>query len=471
MPPFDIRQLLDAERAQRDEDRRMFIEPIRRNFIEPDRYEPIFKDKLFKNEFNNKIFKSELNNKNNIFHKPIINMINNDRLDDLYRDHFIDQNIRPAYNYDHLRYYDFGNLGGGFLSERLGKMFSQAELEGLEVELVALTPEEEMTIFDAHVRFVHKTADRIAKQYYERTGQDLTDDDHDVLSSYVSLSMKHRKKLDINEAVEAIENGTLHDKVQSLLKKDFFTPQQLQEIERASNERGEITSHMMLFEQGNQRYFKIQATGESKTQAKVESALNALGYTITDYQAGKATELDETRQGKQQFKVGKLLKDHSSLLKEFGDDPIRVIGNLMVVMSRDPMDIAMMSTNKGWRSCMSNDGINFDYVYEDIRKGTVVSYLTSMTDPHAYDPLSRVSLKPFTKTSREFASASSHEDNDVIFRPGPNYGIPNAIFYRALQRYAETTINAGKEGTFTMVGGLYQDGMKRSVKRHVHAQI
>lgn len=468
MPPFDIRQFLDAERAQRDEDRRMFIEP--------DRYEPIIKDKFFKNEFNyniikHKILKNELNNKDNIIHKPIINMINNDRLDDLYRDYFIDQNIRPANNYDHLIHHDFGNLGDGFLSERLGKMFSQAELEGLEVELVALTPEEEMTIFDAHVRFVHKTADRIAKQYQDKTGQGLTDGDHDALSSYVSLSMKHRKKLDINEAVEAIENGTLHEKVQSLSKKSFFTPQQLQEIERASNERGEITSHRMLFEQGNQRYFKIQATGESKTQATVESALNALGYTITDYQAGKATELDETRHGKQQFKIGKLLKDDSSLLKEFGDDPIRVIGNLMVVMSRDPMDIAMMSTNKGWRSCMSNDGMNFRYVYEDIRKGTVVSYLTSMTDPHAYDPLSRVSLKPFTKTSREFASASSHEDNDVIFRPGPNYGIPNAIFYRALQRYAQTTINAGKEGTFTMVNGLYQDGMKRTISRTAHAQI
>jgi hypothetical protein len=322
-----------------------------------------------------------------------------------------------------------------------------------------------MALFEAHTRFIDKTVARVSKALKKETGVELNDEMSDSLKRLISLKMQDRQRVNTDALLKAVQNDTIDSEIAALQGKTYFSDDQIRNIEQAAKDRGSIAAHDQIFEGQDRCYFRIQATGVGKIQQRVEDFLSANGYTVLDYQTGIATEAAEDRHGKQQFKIGRLLKDNEALLKSYSEDPIRGIGNLMVVMSRDPMDIAKMSTNRGWRSCMSHDGFNFRYVYDDIRQGTVVSYLTSMTDPMIHDPLSRVSLKPFTRVSKDFGQVSSHGQDDVIFRAGPSYGIPNAIFVKALMDYAKIEMNAGRVGTYEMARGLYGDGMKKRVRR------
>jgi len=62
-----------------------------------------------------------------------------------------------------------------------------------------------------------------------------------------------------------------------------------------------------------------------------------------------------------------------------GIDPKR----LAIVVSRDPQLIGEMSSGQCWRSCMSEDGINYRYVQQDIQQGTLVAYVVGAEDTAA----------------------------------------------------------------------------------------
>ena len=54
----------------------------------------------------------------------------------------------------------------------------------------------------------------------------------------------------------------------------------------------------------------------------------------------------------------------------------RVDGTKYVVLSKDPIDIAEMSTGRKWTSCTNvYDGGSKDYVSYDIYEGTFIAYL------------------------------------------------------------------------------------------------
>lgn len=110
-------------------------------------------------------------------------------------------------------------------------------------------------------------------------------------------------------------------------------------------------------------------------------------------------------------KIGKILgnaKDPETgkpLADFFSNDPIRLgknitsainSNNLWIVISNHAYDIAGMSANRDWTSCMNIlGGDNRQYVKYDIKYGTLIAYIIDKKDTNIEHPYGRVLIKPY----------------------------------------------------------------------------
>jgi hypothetical protein len=206
---------------------------------------------------------------------------------------------------------------------------------------------------------------------------------------------------------------------------------------------------------------------------------NYSDYIIPDkesYIKGFAYKTDD-QERKRPYKIGKLLnsfanKDESArdILKAFNEDPLRRSTKqkkLKVVISRHPYDIAGMSTDRGWTSCMNlggngiiysskNEGINKRFVKNDIDHGTIIAYLVSDDDRHENGkialrrPLARILLKPYV---------NAKNPNDYAYSVESTYGTSNKAFYDFVKTWVINVINTDVDGkTYENNPALYYDG-------------
>jgi hypothetical protein len=138
------------------------------------------------------------------------------------------------------------------------------------------------------------------------------------------------------------------------------------------------------------------SSNDIKPIPDIESFLTQNGYSIIDYRKGIV--FDENK--KQQIKIGKVLQkfDRNDLLNLFNTDKNREAtrSEHIVVISRHPYDIAGMSTDRGWTSCMNlNTGQYRKYVPIDIKEGTIVAYVIKREDKNISNPVGRILIKPF----------------------------------------------------------------------------
>ena len=143
--------------------------------------------------------------------------------------------------------------------------------------------------------------------------------------------------------------------------------------------------------------FRPDNPQKSPTQIKIEQELSKNNYEIVDYIKGLARQIGVE---KNPVKLGKLLISfkRQDLVNEFNVDKSRegTKSTYMVVISRHPYDIAGMSTDRGWTSCMNlNSGINKHYVPLDVKAGSVVAYVTRSDDINLKNPSGRLLIKPF----------------------------------------------------------------------------
>jgi Leucine-rich repeat (LRR) protein len=131
---------------------------------------------------------------------------------------------------------------------------------------------------------------------------------------------------------------------------------------------------------------------------------------------------------------------------------------LRVVISRDPMDIARMSTGRRWRSCMTKGSVNFHYVPKEIEAGTLVAYVVHQDDTGVDYPLMRILLKPFR-----------NESGQTILVPNAVYPSDQAnntgvegLLRQAIGGFIRQQ-NQGHSGTYSMDPEVYTDGQATSV--------
>lgn len=233
------------------------------------------------------------------------------------------------------------------------------------------------------------------------------------------------------------------------------------QIARAAQSRTEGAQLDRIFDGQDRLYLKL-AQAANPVQDAVAAALSEDGYTLSDYKKGYATD----GAGKQQFRIGKLLQNiRPDLLDAYTNDTSRTADKLLVVISRKADDIARMSVNRGWLSCMTQQGGKFDRIYDDIKQGALIAYLVRERDPEIYDPLARILIKPYEKAgipvartlARSFGLAAAPDMGDIAYLAHRPYGLKSAEFTQTVQRFVADTLNAGHSGRYQLLPRLYRD--------------
>ncbi len=136
--------------------------------------------------------------------------------------------------------------------------------------------------------------------------------------------------------------------------------------------------------------------------------------------------------------------------------------NLSVVISRNPYDIAGMSTDRRWTSCMKlpNDdpsiypgGAYHQHLMHDIELGTLVAYLIEPIDKNIDRPYARIAIKPYQniidKSIMLYSESKIYHDDSLDENIYEEF---NKIVHEFLDK-----IQDSKEGIFESMPDLYND--------------
>jgi hypothetical protein len=230
-------------------------------------------------------------------------------------------------------------------------------------------------------------------------------------------------------------------------------------FDQLSSLPGAITS-----KRGDRVYFPFFASGgmithESPVKKEVETALQGTDFKLKDYRMGVVTDKygRETKLGKALAKIGK-----PDLVNKFNGDPTREKVKLensdfIIVFSKHPYDIAGMSTDRGWTSCMNlYDNKLKKYrktdtnkkVSWDVKEGSFVCYLTKPTDTNLNKPTGRILVKPYVNVK---------DKNDVLYSPEQLvYGTAPNKFLTTVNNVL-SDIQGEKVGRFKLSNKLYCD--------------
>ncbi len=250
---------------------------------------------------------------------------------------------------------------------------------------------------------------------------------------------------------------------------------QMRQIEEAAAQRKNCPMEDSVFGGEERIYLRLSGTaGTPDTHREIAAYLAQKGYRVLDYTDGYAVDFE----GKQKFRIGKLLKDKIELQEIFNRDSSRTGGNMLVAVSRSAMDIALMSTSRAWTSCMGSRGSNWDYVPRNVSEGALVCYLISRNDPEILNPMARILLMPFHEkrkspgllawaAHRVFGRKPAETPAPLqhIYVPNKSYGLHNEAFMDAVDSFAEEKFNSGKTGRFSIAKELYADMLDRTAVR------
>lgn len=215
------------------------------------------------------------------------------------------------------------------------------------------------------------------------------------------------------------------------------------------------------------------------------------GYELVDYKAGLARpiggknsyrimkiingaledeikELNDEKASEQmselafQNKLKYIKKYYDELSNLFQNDPARASGTqFYTVISKNPHDLASMSTGRGWTSCMNlATGSNKATVWCELKNGGFVAYLIRANDKDIQKPLARILIRRFDrrkKSTREIQSVAVPED--VV------YGLDNPDFVKYVKDWLRSK-QGEVIGKYYRRGGEYSDtfsGRKQSL--------
>lgn len=204
-----------------------------------------------------------------------------------------------------------------------------------------------------------------------------------------------------------------------------------------------------FFGSDDRLYFPIGTLPKSYSQEPIiAEALEAKGYHITDYSQGFATDTA----GKQNYKIGKLLKDNSQLSELFRTDPTRLPSNRFLVLSRHPYDIARASNDRGWISCLdpNHESSQINTLKNMTLHGGVICYLVTEQDLNISNPLCRTILMPH----------QTNHGETVLLPDLKSYGIQDVAFDRMSHEIADLLNQGKKSGQTSHYPDIYYNGAK-----------
>ncbi len=237
------------------------------------------------------------------------------------------------------------------------------------------------------------------------------------------------------------------------------------------------------FPEGDRVYLPFKRA-EAEVDTLVENALAELGYDITDYRGGYAES------GGRTMKIGKIIarakrdveKHYNSLkvseperaeqieqekqqqLKYWNDlnniflnSPHRQQKNveeMYIVISQNPHDIAKMSYERSWSSCMElGEGSYHTSVFCEVESGGLVAYLVEGNDLEIKKPLSRIHIRRF----------DSADGKSIAKAEGSAYGEDIEGFEEAVDNWLDSMNENYPPGRYERSGGSYSDTYNSSL--------
>jgi hypothetical protein len=206
------------------------------------------------------------------------------------------------------------------------------------------------------------------------------------------------------------------------------------------------------------------------------------GYEVADYYEGVVYFFGDGEK-KNPLKLGRVLTKlgYEEALKHYREDPLRVEyvklkqDELLILISRHPYDVAGMSTDRSWLSCLLVDkqGIKYQdkdpdvmhssaklYVSQGIKHGTLVAYLISPNEimPNGkiklHKPLARISITPVYGLAGDIAYAAGRIYSG---KEGASYG----SFLEDVKKWTDQTLNTSLESkSYIWPSHLYDDGAR-----------
>lgn len=177
----------------------------------------------------------------------------------------------------------------------------------------------------------------------------------------------------------------------------------------------------------------------SQTYYEIKNILRKNGFNITlkDYVENKVLH------NKNVYKIGKILqKIDPEMLENFKKDHIRNIKseNYKIIISRHPYDIAGMSTDRSWSSCMeipfpTGSSSRCSFIKNDIRALTIIAYLVRQEDTNINKPLSRILIKSAIPIKDD------SDNTNIMFGVGPVYGAQSVEFTDIVSEWVKTYLN------------------------------
>jgi len=143
---------------------------------------------------------------------------------------------------------------------------------------------------------------------------------------------------------------------------------------------------------------------------------------------------------------------YNDLYNYFGNSLMRSNkgqNSFQVVISQNPQDVASMSTDRNWTSCMElGEGSRHEDIFCEVSSGGLVAYLIYGNDVKINNPLARIHIRRF----------ESKQGKSVAIPEKDIYGTKISGFKEVVQQWL-----AGKQGTdmepgmYTRMGGEWSD--------------
>lgn len=180
-----------------------------------------------------------------------------------------------------------------------------------------------------------------------------------------------------------------------------------------------------------------------------------IGKIINKLYMIEKKKLETAFQTGEKYSVEQDLRDiqryYEELMQEFVNSPIRAAkksNTFYVVISQNPHDVASMSTDRQWTSCMElGVGAHHDDVYKEVQAGSLVAYLVREDDKNIEDPLARIAIKRFVNKDRE----------SVAVAESSVYGQEVAGFAETVKQWLISKQGDIKPGIYRRCGGQWSD--------------
>jgi len=228
------------------------------------------------------------------------------------------------------------------------------------------------------------------------------------------------------------------------------------------------------FDQNGRVYIPFKAVvNPSHDDKDVMDFLQLRGYKVVDYAKG----LCQPASGGNQQKIGRVLQSFLTniekaqhegkpyfedvdyvreMIKNFNTSQARAggKGDYSIVISQNPKDVAMMSTDRGWTSCMElGKGSHHQDVFCEVAEGGLVAYLIKSSDMEITKPAARIHIRRFDDS---FGRSLAIPEDAV-------YGTDVPGFKEAVKSWLDRQQTGMPGGLYMRRGGEYSDTFGKSM--------